>query len=386
MPAPASRSTTLRVLHLRDTDRVCGPGKTIMETALATDRTRYDQLVGLFMDRQGDDNVYYRTATARGVEVIPVRAGGRFDPALVSQLLKVIKEQRIDLLHSHEYKSDIVAYLASRLHRMPIISTAHGFIQNSRRSRVMVGMGQRMLRSFDRVIAVSSETRRRLVACGIADARVRVIHNAIVTGNYDPRRFERGAFRAAFDIPRGVPLIGYVGRLSPEKGQRELLLAAPAVLQRVPEAHVVLVGDGPDEAALRELAATLGIGASVTFTGHIADPRPVFRDLDILALTSYTEGFPNVVLEALCMDVPVVASDVGGVPEIVEHGATGLLVPPRDPQAIAAALLQLLTDSDGAARLAAAGKRVVFDRFDFVNRVRTEERLYDEVLREWRAR
>lgn len=374
----------VRVLHLRDTDRVCGPGKTIMETALATDRSRHVQIVGLYMDER-DENEYFRVATARGVEVVPIRSSGRFDLRLVPRLLEIIDAHRIDLLHSHEYKSDIVAFAAARFRRIPIISTAHGFIQNSRRSQVLVSLGQRVLGRFDRVIAVSNETRNRLLAVGVPADRISVIHNAIVTRNYDPTLVPKGGFRARFGISATARLIGYVGRLSPEKGQRELLLAAVDVIRTHADVRIVLVGDGPDDVALRQLAVDLGIASAVTFTGHLSDVRGVFRDLDILALTSYTEGFPNVVLEALCMDVPVVASDVGGVRELVEDGVTGLLIPPGAPDRIAAALRRLLDDPAFAAGLASAGKRVVFETFSFDRRVRTEEALYDEVLDAWHA-
>ena len=267
---------------------------------------------------------------------------------------------------------------------MPIVSTAHGFIQNHRKSRALVGLGQRCLRHFSRVIAVSNETRARVIQCGVPPERVNVIHNAIVTSNYDPARHVRGAFWRRWGIPVDAPLVGYIGRLSPEKGQRELLLAAVDVLSAHPKARIALVGDGPDQVRLRELATSLGIADAVVFTGHLSDVREVFRDFDALALTSYTEGFPNVVLEALCMGVPVLASDVGGVREIIEDGATGLLVPPRDPKAIARGIVQLLTDRELADRLCAAGKRAVFEQFSFEKRVRVEEALYAEVLDGWR--
>lgn len=181
-------------------------------------------------------------------------------------------------------------------------------------------------------------------------------------------------------------MIGYIGRLSPEKGQRELILAGVEIRKALPEVWFVFVGDGPDRIALEELAGSVGMADRVVFTGHMSDVRAVYRDLDLLALTSYTEGFPNVVLEALCMDVPVIATDVGGVNEIVEDGRTGLLVPPRDPAAIAKGAMRLLAHPDQAREMAAAGKQAVFDRFEFGQRVRREEALYEEVLREWAAR
>lgn len=374
----------INVLHLRDTDRVCGPGKTIIETALATDRRSFTQRVGLFVSTGGERNAFYDTATARGVDVIPVPTGHRFDPRVIRTLVRIIKEHDIHLVHSHEYKSDILAFLASRLHRVPIMTTIHGWITNHLKSRVYIGLERRILPRFDRVVAVSAETQRRVLECGVSEDRVDILHNAVVTEHYEPNGRPAGVLRAQFGIPGDAVVVGYVGRLSPEKGQRDLLTAAALLVGQYPRLHVALVGDGPDRAFLERAANDLGLGARVIFTGHLVDVRPVYQGVDIVALTSHTEGFPNIVLEALCMEKPVLATRVGGVPEIIEDGRTGLLVPAGSPQAIAGALARLLSNPSLGEALAVAGKRVVLERFQFADRVAREEQIYREVLARWK--
>ena len=375
----------INVLHLRDTDRVCGPGKTIIETARATDSREFSQLVGLFLDPGATTNAYMEAALKRGVDVIPLCSAHRFDPRLAMALVKIVRERRIQIIHSHEYKSDILAYLASLVCAVPIMTTVHGWIQNHLKSRLYIGASQAVMRRFDRVVAVSGRTKAAVVASGVDPERVVVIQNGIVIDDYEPHRYARGEFRKAYGIPLDALLVGHVGRLSPEKGQLDLLRAAPSVLARYPETRFALIGDGPHLDALERETASLGLADRVVFTGHLTNVRPVYRDLDVLALTSHTEGLPNVVLEALCMETAVLATDVGGTGEIITDEATGLLVPSKEPALIATGLERLIGNDGFRRTLALNGRRFVHQHFNFARRVAREEALYRELLaeRQW---
>ncbi len=372
----------INVLHLRDTDRVCGPGKTILETCTRIDSSRFRLAIGLFIDRneKETDNGYWRAATERGIEVIPLRTRGRFDPSAARQIAQLARSEQFDLIHSHEYKSDLLTLAGARTHSAPIVSTAHGWITNSFKSKLMIGAGKRALRYFDRVIAVSPAIRDELQRVGVPQERLRLIYNAIVMENYRPQDYRPGQVREAFGLPDEAVLIGNVGRLSPEKGQADFLQAAARVLPEFPSAYFVLVGDGADRPRLERLADTLGIREHVLFTGYQQDVRPIFRDLDYLALTSHTEGFPNVLLESLCMDTPVLATAVGGVPAIVSDRETGHLVPAHKPEHIAERLLEMLQNPEAEQRMAAAGKTRIVQRFEFGQRVRRLQQLYAETL------
>lgn len=372
----------INVLHLRDTDRVCGPGKTIIETACATNRDEFSQKVGLFMLDGERQNLYAETATTRGVELIPIRSAHPYDPRVVRTLARIVDEHDIAIVHSHEYKSDLLTFALARIRPVLIMTTIHGWITYSWKRQAMVSLSQRLLRYFDRVIAVSEETRRRVRGCGVDDSRLVTIYNCIVTENYRRNDVEPGYLRARFNLPQDASIIGTIGRLSPEKGQFDFLEAAARVSADFPNAYFCLAGDGPDRAGLEQRAHALGIADRTLFTGFLPDVRPVYRDLDILALTSYTEGFPNVVLESLCMEVPVLATAVGGTGEIIENGRTGVLIPPSSPPAIAEGLLALLRDRAWAHSLMQTGRTLVYDKFSFRNRVRREEQVYRDMLKE----
>jgi glycosyltransferase involved in cell wall biosynthesis len=373
----------INVLHLRDTDRVCGPGKTIIETACAA-TPGFTHFVGLFLLNRQTTNRYYDAAVRRGVAVLPIRSAHQFDPRIVLTILEIVKRYRIDIIHSHEYKSDLLAWAVARLRHIPVMTTIHGWIrQDLKRKLLYIKAGQSVLPWFERVVAVSHETKAAVISCGVPEQKVVVIHNGIVPESYRPHDHARGFLRRQFGIPDSAALVGYVGRLSPEKGQADLLEAAARLLPGRPAVWIVFVGEGPDRQRLERHAKSLGIADRVVYTGHIEDVRPVFRDLDILALTSHTEGLPNVVLEALCMETAVLANDVGGVSEIIEDGVTGLLLPPRSPTRIADGLGRLLDDPQWARSLALNGKRVVCERFTFQGRVAKEEALCRQILASW---
>ncbi len=368
-----------RVLHLRDTDRVCGPGKTILETAKAIDGREFQLSIASFVAPERP-NDYLRVGRDNGIPVfgLPGRVPG--DPRAVADIVRLVREQQFDIIHSHEYKGDVLVGLAARFLRARTMSTVHGWINNSLKSSVYLKASVFALKRFDAVVAVSDATRQRIAAAGVPADRIVVIHNAIVAANYDASMVPAGAFRAQIGVPPEATLIGSVGRLSPEKGQGDLIRAMARLTAPLPQLRLVFVGSGPDRTALGALAHELGIADRVTFVEHRVDVRPVYRDIDVLALTSYTEGFPNVVLEALCMNTPVVATAVGGVPELLTDGDTGLVVPAGDPSSVAAALFRVATEPGLARDLAERGRAAVLARFEFGERTRAEAEVYRALI------
>jgi glycosyltransferase involved in cell wall biosynthesis len=174
--------------------------------------------------------------------------------------------------------------------------------------------------------------------------------------------------------------IALVANLRPGKGHDTLIDAAPAVLRQVPDATFELIGDGPERAALEQRVRNRGVAHAFTFAGHVEDVPGRLSQADLFTLPSDSEAFPNAVLEAMAAGLPVVATDVGGIREVVEDERTGLLVPPRDPAALADRLCHLLTDRAHAHSLASAGRALVEARYSFERMVASIEQLYDHEL------
>jgi len=284
----------------------------------------------------------------------------------------LVRRWRPDVVHSHLYPAHLHASLVAELQRVPaILTTAHTLI---------VRPGDVWLAGLTRtrVIAVSQAAKDLLVQGGVPRTRVRVIRNGI-----EPRYFQDEAaagreIRRQLGIPDAAPVIGTIARLSPEKGHRQLLHVARDVLKQRPEARFLIVGDGPLKDELRALAASLGLNGSVVFTGPRHDVPAVNRALDIFLLTSREEALPLAVVEAMAAGRPVVASAVGGVPEVVLDGATGLLCLPEDHAGFVRAVLTLIDRPDLRLELGSRGRERVRRRFGLA-------RMVQETLRYYRA-
>lgn len=370
----------LQVLHLRDTEEIGGPGKTILETHRAIDRARFSLHLGVFLTGgERGDTPFVNAARQCGLPVHLIRGATRYDPGMVLEVVRLVRQHQIDVLHAHESKSDIIAYLASRVRRIPLTTTLHGWIVNSRKQRVLTALDKRVVSGFDRVIAVSSEIRREALAHGVAPHRICVVHNAIALDRYQPTG-RRGFLDDWIGRALKRPVITTLGRLSPEKGHADFLHALAKVASVGTRLSAVLLGDGPERSRLMRLASELGLEGCVHLPGHTEQPARALEDSDLMVLPSHREGLPNAALEALAMQVPVLATAVGGTPEVIVDGETGRLVPPRSPALLAAGIEDFLVNPGPWRRLAACGREVVRTRFSFEARTRTVESIYMDLV------
>lgn len=289
-----------------------------------------------------------------------------------------LHDEQVDLLHTHTLAAaNALGRLAARWARIPVVSHLH--IENSFRSTtrpLLRGFDNRTARLCAALLAVSEDTKRAYERQGYPK-RIDVVYNGVeLDGAVSP------GLRSELGIPNGAPLVGEVGRLCDVKGQRELI----AALAQVPDARALLVGadleqGGAFQASLEREAERFGVRDRVVFAGRRDDVSQLLAELDVLALPSWTEGLPLVVLEAMARRRPVVATPVGGTPEVVVDGETGLLVPPRDPVALAAALRRLLADAELRRRMGDAGYERVRDHFSAGEMTRRVLAIYDKVLR-----
>lgn len=366
----------LRVLDLRDTDEVGGPGKTILETARAIDIDRFQLEVAVFRTRnEHGDTPFTAAARQYGMPVHSISGYNQFDPRLIARTAALVRDRRIDILHAHEVKSDVIGYLAARLRPIPIVTTLHGWIGNSAKQRAFIALDRRIVRAFDLVIAVSRPIFEEARAAGVPESRLRLLNNAVVLENYRRNGTPGALARLLGREPRG-PVVVSVGRLSAEKGHADLLDALAMAFERGQRMEAVLVGDGPERSRLEERARGLGLADWVHFPGYLERPQIVLNEADLMVLPSHTEGLPNVALEALAMQVPVLATNVGGTPEVITDGETGRLVPARDPGAMASALQHFVAHRDHWTEMMQRGRRRVAEEFDFRARTRRLQEMY----------
>ena len=369
----------IKVLDLRDTYEIGGPGKTILETFRAIDAARFELHLGVFLTRQeATASPFIEAARRIEMPVHSIVGFNQYDPRLIHQTAALVQRLGIDIVHAHEVKSDAIAYLATFLHRVPIVTTLHGWIGNSTKQRALIAVDRKLVRRFDLVIAVSSQIRNELLESGVPPDRIRLVQNAIVLENYQAKR-ERGFVAELAGRPINHPIIASIGRLSAEKGHADLIDALGIVARRGRQFFAVLAGDGPERQRLIQRIGDLGLSNQVLLPGYVDRPQRVLADTDLMVLPSHTEGLPNAALEALVMDVAVLATSVGGTPEVITDGETGRLVPARNPQALADQIEDFLLDSTAWKQMATRGRTMVERCFDFRSRTRTIETIYAEL-------
>jgi glycosyltransferase involved in cell wall biosynthesis len=297
----------------------------------------------------------------------------------VTRCLAVCRRERVAIWHGHDYKSNALGLLLRRFWPMRLVTTVHGWVHRTPRTPLYYKIDELCLPRFEAVLCVSDDLRDRCLARGVPADRCRLIENAIDTDEYARRTAAAEAKRRA-GVPPGRLVVGAVGRLSEEKGFDVLIRAAHRLLRGGADLELLIAGEGGAGPGLRALIGELGVAGRVHLLGHVADARGLYEALDVFALSSRREGLPNVVLEALAMEVPVVATRVNGVPRLVRDGATGLLVEPDSADGLADGLARLLGDAGLRARLAAAGRRAVERDYSFTARMGKVRAVYDGLL------
>jgi glycosyltransferase involved in cell wall biosynthesis len=300
----------------------------------------------------------------------------------VGRLSGVIARFRPDIVNSHLFRSTAIAAPLARWHGVHAVETYHGREGWRQGLAPLRFLPDRLIgRLLDRVIAVSEAARTFLIrGKGYRPDRVTVVPNGRDLSVFTPGS-ARESVRKELGLDRAVPLVGVVGRLEPQKGHVYLLDAWPAVTRALPDARLLLVGDGALRGALAEQARERRVTDSVIFAGFRADVPRLLDAVDVLCLPSLYEGLPLTAIEASAMARPVVATAVDGTPEVVRDGHTGRLVPPADAPALAGALLDLLRDPEGARRLGRAGRDWALARFDLDRQVEATARVYRSVVR-----
>ena len=366
-----------QVLAIIATPVLGGPGKGLLQFARhASADTRV--LLGNFSCRGQVSELCHR-AREQGVAVELLHQRGPFDPRPLAQALQLVRKQGINIVQSHGYKSHLVArYVAARA-GLPWLAFAHGWTDESRRARLYNRLEKWLLRQAPVAVAVS-----RPLHDTLAQLRGRR-PTELVLNAVDPRELRRAhggaALRARLQVRSGQIVIGVFGRLSREKGHTHLLTALTGLGTDAARFRLVVVGQGPERAALQARAEQLGVASQVSFEGYRDNMGDYFEAVDLLALPSLSEGTPNVVLEALALGRPVLATRTGGVGDLVLPGVNGWLVDPGDSAALAAVLRHLLQAPGELAEFGARAPGSLARWFMADARAARIEALYERLLR-----
>ncbi len=357
-----------------------GPDKTILNSPRFLADAGYRTLCA-YMHEPGDPGFEQIRQKAEHWQapLVSVPDRGFWDWTVVPRFLNICRRERVAVWHGHDYKSNLLGLFLRRFWPMRLVTTVHGWVHHTRRTPLYYAVDRWCLPRYDRVLCVSEDLHRRCLECGVPPGRCLLVENAIDTDEF-ARAATPARAKEQLGLRRDALVVGAVGRLSPEKGFDVLLHALARVLAQGEDVELLLLGDGEQRAELEALATSLGCRDRVHLAGFQADPRRCYEAMDLFALSSLREGLPNVVLEALAMEVPLVATRIAGVPAVVEDGRNGLLVAAGSAEELTAALLRLACDGGLRERLWRQGRRTVEERYSFRNRMLKIAAVYDELL------
>jgi glycosyltransferase involved in cell wall biosynthesis len=381
-------SRPIRVLELRSVRGTGGgPEKTILMGAARSNPERFAVTVCYIRDARDEVFGIDAKAGTMPIDYVEVREKHSLDPSVWGQLRRIVRDRQIDIVHAHEYKTDLLAWLLARAEGVTPLATVHGWTGHSpRERRLYYPADKRLLAWFPRLVAVSNEIRDELLRHGARAERITTILNGI-----DHRQFRRdttrvAAAREALGLAAGDVVIGSVGRLEPQK-RFDLLIDAFAELRRDhPNLVLLIAGDGSLRSELSAQSARLGLGNACRLLGHCADVVEIHHAMDLFVQSSDYEGTPNAVLEAMALETPVVATEVGGTAELVRHGIDGIIVRPGSVESLVQAVGAALTDVHRVCARVAEARRRVETVLSFDARMDALESVYVELFERQRGR
>jgi glycosyltransferase involved in cell wall biosynthesis len=359
--------TQFRLLAIIEAYSITGPAKNLLEFARRATAHNVLTTIATFTrgesDNQFTDAVREAASRHQGIELETIPERGAFDSGVIRSLREVAARVRPNVIQTHAVKSHFLARTAGLPKQAPWVAFHHGYTWPSLKARAYNQLDRWSLRSASKVLTVSAPFRDQLVAFGVGAGRIEIIHNAIAAGwgAKACQAEEAASLRARMGIANGRKVVLIVGRLSREK-DHVTLVEAIGRLQSTVAAQLVIVGDGPEKGRIEQRVRQLGLGEYVTFTGQQESAEPWYGIADVAVLSSLSEGSPNALLEAMATDVPVVATAVGGVPEIVTHDESALLINPGDPANMTAAIARLLTEPAVAERLKKRSHELIVER------------------------
>ncbi len=334
----------LRLLAIIEARTITGPAKNLLEFAQSAVALGVETHVVTFL-RGEDSNLFIETARSRGIPICPIPEQSRYDRSVLAGLHELVSRLEPDVIQTHAVKSHFLVRRSGLPQRTPWVAFHHGYTWTSRRARMYNLLDRWSLRTAAKVVTVSRTFRTELQEKGVPSDRIEIVHNAIrADWAAEARRPENAAaLRAALNIAPNGKLILIVGRLSLEKDHITLLRAVDRLRTRLAP-NLLIVGEGPERLRIEQEMNRLDLANHVIFTGQQDSAEPYYGVADVAVLSSLTEGSPNALLEAMAAGVPVVATTVGGIPEIVAHGESALLVQPGDAAGMADSLAKLLVD------------------------------------------
>ena len=369
-----------KVLHLISSRGMYGAERIILNLIGATDRRRFTPSLALLQAKGYPNKELVEAAQAKDTRGHIFICRKWVDPEALRQVRELIYREGITLVHCHEMKGRLYGLLATVGTSARLITTNHNWIRSDLLVTCFETFDAFYIRFFPKIIAVSPEVKQLMRRYFIPEKKMQIIINGIDMEEFRREQSAGQRIREEFGIAPETPLIGAIGRISPEKGQKYFIDAAAQVLKAFPKAHFVIFGEGVQGEEMQNYVAELGLSDMIFFAGFRANITACYSALDIFVLPSLLEGTPMALLEAMATGLPVIATNVGGVGRIIQDGENGLLVSPADADELATGISTFLADSTKAGQLAKNAICTVESRYSAQQMSEEYMALYDEVV------
>ncbi len=367
------------VAHIRDSGGIFGAERVILTIMKNIDK-KYEVILICLRSPDGKSDILKEKAEEIGVKVFSVDVNSKMDFSSIKIIRDILKNHQVKILHSHDFKANLYGLMASNNLGLNRILTAGGTTRDSMVKRIYVYLDETFTyRFYDYIVAVSSEIYEKLLKKNIKTGRVLIIENGI-----DKSLYEHGANKShinnPFPIDNTNKVFAVIGRLFPDKAHCHFIDAFFDIKKVYPTSIALIIGEGPSEEEIRKRIIDLKLEDSVFLCGVRKDMMYVYRSIDYLVIPSLTEGLPYVLLEAMLFKVPVLATNVGGIPNIVINGVTGYLVPPGDVQSLKNGMEKMLNDQEKTREMSEEGYKLVNEKYSARRMAEDYGRLYDKMI------
>jgi len=369
----------INILHIYQNSNVGGIQQQILSIVRVYDKEKFNPIVCCFGPRME----LGKEIEKAGIDFVALnrKRYNKFSVGIIVDLYRVMKERNIHVLRTHKYRANLYGRIAGKLAGVPVIvASEHNIYRNEKEKRFLRRITNKILSIVtDKMVTVSDAIRKDILRYDrFPPSKIMVLHNGVDTERFKPGTNYRD-IRRQFAISKDDVVIGFVGRLVINKGLN-YLIEAVALLKKSFNVKLLIVGDGSLMEELKKMAKNKGLEESVIFTGMRRDITDILSSIDIFVLSSIKEGFPNSLLEAMAMGKPIVATAIGGIPEIIQHGANGLLVQSADIEGLAAAIKTIIDNPLMAQRIGRAARDFIEKNYSIDATVRKWETLYRQIL------
>jgi glycosyltransferase involved in cell wall biosynthesis len=364
----------VKVLQLISSGGYYGAENMLLNLCASQEKAGCQNSLLLFYNVHTPNVEFYERARRHGISVRMVHCKGRADWRAVRQIEEYIREDSIEVVHTHGYKADLYGFLAAWRSNKPVVATCHNWVGGTAALGIYNHLDRMALKRFDALAAVSDEVAQRLLDSGVPTGKIKTIANGI-----DVQSFEHGHPLPTLSAIGGK-VVGMVARLDLQKGFEYLLRAVRELCNIFYGLKVVIVGEGPDRKAIESMVQEYGLQGNVILAGQQSDMPGVYAAMDIFVLPSLNEGLPMTILEAMAASKPVIATRVGAIPRVITDGENGLLVDLRDTDGLRNAIASLLSDPERCRHMGEKAHEWVSRNYTSEAMAQKYRQLYDEVL------